>query len=168
MPGVYKIEMQMTSGNGKFERTGLGSDSKAKESVDSAYSYLKANARNISHSISLTTKDYLLHLQDLNGAGMTSHLTLPSLIAICSVALEKPVLSGSVILGDLSIGGTLIKVEELANTLQVCLDSGAKKILLPITSAGDLGTAPAELVGRFNLIFYQSAEDAVFKALGVE
>ncbi|MDR2729374.1 MAG: hypothetical protein LBB81_00560 [Treponema sp.] len=56
----------------------------------------------------------------------------------------------------------------MANTLQVCLDSGAKKILLPITSAGDLGTAPAELVGRFNLNFYQSAEDAVFKALGVD
>jgi ATP-dependent Lon protease len=168
MPGVYKIEMQMTTGSGKFERTGLGSDSKAKEAVDSAYSYLKANARNISHSISLTTKDYLLHIQDLNGVGMSSHLTLPSLIAICSVALGKPVLSALAILGDLSIGGTLIKVEELANTLQVCLDSGAKKALLPITSAGDLGAAPAELVGRFNLIFYQSAEDAVFKALGVE
>jgi len=168
MLGVYKIEMQMTAGSGKFERTGLGSDSHAKEAVDSAYSYLKANARNISHGISLTTKDYLLHIQDLNGIGMTSHLTLPSLIAICSVALGKPLLSSMVILGDLSIGGTLIKVEELANTLQVCLDSGAKKILLPITSAGDLGAAPAELVGRFNLIFYQSAEDAVFKALGVE
>ncbi|MDR2729373.1 MAG: hypothetical protein LBB81_00555 [Treponema sp.] len=79
MLGVYKIEMQMIAGSGKFERTGIGSDGKAKEAVDSAYSYLKANARNISHSISLTTKDYLLHIQDLNGVGMTSHLTLPSI-----------------------------------------------------------------------------------------
>ena len=54
------------------------------------------------------------------------------------------------------------------NSLQVCLDSGAKKVLLPITSAADLGTVPPELVGSFNLIFYSSAEDAVFKALGVE
>ena len=60
------------------------------------------------------------------------------------------------------------KVNELANSLQVCLDSGAKKVLLPITSAVDLGTVPPELVGNFNLIFYRSAEDAVFKALGVE
>ena len=66
------------------------------------------------------------------------------------------------------ISGTIIKVDELANALQVCLDSGAKKVLLPITSAGDLGTVPAELVGCFNLIFYSSAEDAVYKALGVE
>ena len=54
------------------------------------------------------------------------------------------------------------------NSLQVVLDSGAKKVLLPITSAADLGTVPPELVGSFNLIFYSSAEDAVFKALGVE
>ena len=62
----------------------------------------------------------------------------------------------------------MIKVDELANSLQVCLDSGEKKVLLPITSAGDLGTVPADLVGSFNLIFYSSAEDAVYKALGVE
>jgi ATP-dependent Lon protease len=55
-----------------------------------------------------------------------------------------------------------------ANALQVCLDSGAKKILLPITSAADKGTAPPELMGSFQIIYYQSAEDAVFKALRVE
>ena len=168
MIGVYKLEMQMTSGNGKFERTGIGSDREAKEAIDTAYRYLKANARNISASISTTTKDYLLHVQDLNGIGMTKYLTLPAMVAICSVALHKPAVSSAVVLGDLSIGGTIKKVEELANTLQVCLDSGAKKVLLPITSAGDLGTVPSDLIGHFNIIFYQSAEDAVFKALGVE
>ena len=168
MIGVFKLEMQMTAGSGKFERTGIGSDREAKEAVDSAYSYLKANGRNISASISTTTKDYLLNVQDLNGIGMTKSLTLPSLVAICSVALQKPAISSAVVLGDLSIGGTIKKVEELANTLQVCLDSGAKKVLLPITSAVDLGTVPSDLIGCFNIIFYQSAEDAVFKALGVE
>lgn len=168
MLGVYKLEMQMTAGNGKFERTGIGSDREAKEAVDTAYRYLKANSRNISASISTTTKDYLLHVQDLNGIGMTKCLTLPAMVAICSVALNKPAVSSAVVLGDLSIGGTITKVDELANTLQVCLDSGAKKVLIPITSAVDLGTVPSELIGHFNIIFYQSAEDAVFKALGVE
>ncbi|MDD2299199.1 MAG: protease Lon-related BREX system protein BrxL [Fermentimonas sp.] len=168
MIGVYKLEMQMTAGNGKFERTGIGSDREAREAVDTAYRYLKANGRNISASISTTTKDYLMHVQDLNGIGMTKHLTLPAVVAICSVALHKPTLSSVVVLGDLSIGGTIIKVDELANTLQVCLDSGAKKVLIPITSAADIGTVPSELIGCFNIIFYQSAEDAVFKALGVE
>lgn len=168
MIGVFKLEMQMSTGTGKFERTGIGSDREAREAVDTAYRYVRANGRNISGSISTTTKDSLMHIQDLNGLGMTKHLTLPAVIAICSVALNKPVLSSTVVLGDLSIGGTIIKVEELANTLQVCLDSGAKKVLLPITSAADLATVPSELIGCFNIIFYQSAEDAVFKALGVE
>lgn len=168
MIGVFKIETQMTPGNGKFDRTGIGADRESKEAVDTAYRYLKANSKNISGSISLTTKDYQMHVQDLNGIGMTKYLTLPSVVAICSVALNKPVISSAVVLGDLSIGGTIIKVEELASTLQVCLDSGAKKVLLPITSAVDLPTVPSELIGCFNIIFYQSAEDAVFKALGVE
>ena len=87
---------------------------------------------------------------------------------MCSVALLKPTISSLVVVGEISISGTLIKVDELANSLQVCLDSGAKKVLLPITSAGDIGTVPADLIGSFNLIFYNSAEDAVFKALGVD
>lgn len=168
MLGVYKMEMQMTAGNGKFEKTGLGTDREAKEAVDTAYRYLKANAKSISGSISLTTKDYIMDVQDMNGIGMTKNLSLASVVAICSVALGKPVVSSAVVLGDFSIGGTVMKVEELANTLQVCLDSGAKKVLLPIASAVDLGTVPAELIGCFNLIFYNSVEDAVFKALGVE
>ncbi|MGP6140552.1 protease Lon-related BREX system protein BrxL [Jeotgalibaca sp. A127] len=168
MMGVFKLETQMTAGSGKFERTGLGSNSQAKEAMDTAFKYLRANGNTISNSISTTVKDYLVNVQDLNGIGMTHYLTLSTLVAICSTALNKPVISSAVILGDLSIGGTLLKVEELANTLQVCLDAGAKKILLPLSSAADLGTAPAELIGAFNLIFYNSAEDAVFKALGVE
>lgn len=99
---------------------------------------------------------------------MTKNLALPTLVAICSIALGKPTVSSLAVLGEISISGTMIKVDELANALQACLDSGAKKVLLPITSAADLGTVPAELVGCFNLIFYQTAEDAVFKALGVE
>ena len=90
------------------------------------------------------------------------------MIALCSTALGKPVLSSMAVLGEISISGTIVKVEELANALQVCLDSGAKKVLLPITSAVDLGSVPTELMGCFSLIFYNSAEDAVFKALGVE
>ena len=99
---------------------------------------------------------------------MTNSLALPTLIALCSIALGKPTVSSLAVLGEISISGTMMKVSELANALQVCLDSGAKKVLLPISSAVDLGTVPAELIGCFNLIFYQSAEDAVFKALGVE
>lgn len=168
MIGVFRLESQMLPGSGKFERTGLGSDREAKEASNTAFNFLKANGNRISVSISTTTKDYIVNYQDLQGIGITKRLALPTLITICSIALNKPVISSLAILGEISISGTMIKVDELASSLQVCLDSGAKKVLLPITSAGDLGTVPAELVGCFNLIFYNSAENAVFKALGVE
>ena len=168
MIGVFRLESQMLPGNGKFERTGLGSDREAKEATNTAFNFLKANAGHISGAISTTTKDYIVNYQDLQGIGMTSKLALPTLIALASIALNKPTVSSLAVMGEISIAGTMMKVDELANALQVCLDSGAKKVLLPITSAADLGSVPSELIGCFNLIFYQSAEDAVFKALGVE
>ena len=168
MIGVFRLESQMLPGSGKFERTGIGSDRDAKEATNTAFNYLKANGGRISGSISTSMKDYIINYQDLQGIGMTGKLALPTLIALCSIALGRPVLSSTAVLGEISISGTMIKVDELPNALQVCLDSGAKKVLLPMTSAAELGTVPADLIGSFNLIFYNSAEDAVFKALGVE
>ena len=168
MIGVFRLESQMLPGNGKFERTGIGSETKSKEATNTAFNYLKANAGRISGAISTTTKDYIINYQDLQGIGMTDKMALPTLIALCSIALGKPTISTLAVLGETSIAGSLIKVDELANALQVCLDSGAKKVLLPITSAVDLGSVPSELIGSFNLIFYSSPADAVFKALGVE
>ena len=168
MIGVFRLESQMLPGNGKLERTGLGSDRDAKESSNTAFNYLKANGNRISGSISTTQKDYIINYQDLQGIGMTGKLALPTLIALCSIALGRPVQSSTAILGEISISGTLIKVDNLADTLQVCLDSGAKKVLLPQPSFVDFATVPPELMSAFQLIPYQSAEDAVFKALGVE
>lgn len=168
MIGVFRLESQMLPGNGKFEKTGIGTDRDAKESTNTAFNFLKANANRISGSISTTTKDYIINYQDLQGIGITGKLALPTLIALCSIALGKPVQSSLVVLGEISISGTIIKVDELANTLQVCLDSGAKRVLIPSTSFVDFATIPPDLMSAFQLIPYQSAEDAVFKALGVE
>ena len=129
---------------------------------------MKANGNRISGSISTSNKDYIVNYQDLQGLGMTGKLALPTLIALSSIALGRPTQSSLVVLGEISISGTLIKVDELANALQVCLDSGAKRVLLPATSMVDFVTVPPDLMSAFQLIPYQSAEDAVFKALGVE
>ena len=168
MIGVYKIETEVVSGSGKFERTGLGTSREAKESIETAFRYFKANSRSISASISTTSKDYLMHVQDINGVGMTSSLSLAAIIAMCSGALNKQVQSQLAVLGSVSIGGTINKVEDLANTLQVCFDAGAKKILLPMANAVDIPTVPPELFAKFQIMFYSDAKDAVFKALGVQ
>jgi ATP-dependent Lon protease len=168
MIGVYKIETEVVSGSGKFEKTGLGTSRDARESINTAFNYFKANKKNISGTISLQQNDFLMHVQDLQGIGMTPELALSAFIALCSGSLRKHVQSQLVVLGSMSIGGTINKVDELASTLQVCFDAGAKKILLPMASAADIGTVPPELFAKFQISFYQSPEDAVFKALGVE
>lgn len=103
MLGVFRLESQMLPGNGKFERTGIGSDRDAKESTNTAFNFLKANGNRISGSISTTTKDYIINYQDLQGIGMTEKLALPTLIAMCSIALGKPTLSSLAVLGEISI-----------------------------------------------------------------
>ena len=168
MIGVFRLEAQMLPGNGNFTKTGIGTSRESKEASDTAFNYLKANGQRISGQISTTNKDYIINYQDLQGIGITNKLALPTLISLCSIALGKPVQSSLVILGEISISGTIIKTDELANVLQVCLDSGAKKILLPSTSFVDFGTVPAGLLSSFSITPYTSAEDAVFKALGVE
>ena len=167
MIGVYKIENQVVSGSGKFEKSGVGSDRASKESLDTAFRFFTANSKSISASISTKTKDFLMHISDLQGIGLTNELAVAQFIALCSASLEKPVQESLVVLGNMNYGGTLMTIEEFANCLQVCVDAGAKKVLMPATAVVDLQTVPADLLIKVQPIFYSSAIDAVFKALGV-
>ena len=62
----------------------------AKEATNTAFNFLKANAKRISSSISMATKDYNINYQDLQGIGITEKLALPTVIALSSIALNKP------------------------------------------------------------------------------
>lgn len=168
MIGTFKIEVESPSGHGKFNITGVGADRETKEALNTAYNYFKGNKKNISASIQVENVDYLLHIEDLQGVGASKDVSLAAFVAMCSSALKKSMQGSLVILGSMSIGGTISKVDELANTLQVCFDSGAKKILLPMSSAGDISNVPSDLFSKFNISFYNSPEDAVYKALGIE
>ncbi|MGG1534806.1 MULTISPECIES: protease Lon-related BREX system protein BrxL [Brevibacillus] len=167
MIGVYKLENQVVSGTGKFEKSGVGSHRGAKESLDTAFRYFTANCKSISGSISTKTKDYLMHISDLQGIGLTSELAIAELIGLCSGALERPVQESMVVLGNMTVGGTLAKVEEFANVLQVCVDAGAKRVLIPAASVIDFQTVPPDLLIKIQPVFYSDPTDAVFKALGV-
>lgn len=168
MKGLFKLETTITEGNGKFEVLGMSSSKESKESIKTAQNYFRANAKSISQSIMIDSKDYLMHIQDCQGVGLDSNISLAALVGYCSCALNRPVLPQMVILGSMSIGGTLNKVEELAAVMQVAFDAGAKKILIPMSSAADIATVPADLFAKFQLSFYSSPEDAVIKSLGIE
>ncbi|MBT2571478.1 protease Lon-related BREX system protein BrxL [Planococcus sp. ISL-110] len=167
MIGVYKLENQVVSGTGKFDKSGVGSSRDTKESLDTAFRFFTANSKSISNTISTKTKDYLMHISDLQGIGLTDELAIAELIGLCSGALDKPVQESTVVIGNMTVGGTIAKVEEFANVLQVCVDAGAKKVLIPASSVMDLQTVPPDLLVKVQPVFYADPIDAVFKALGV-
>ncbi|MEC5222612.1 protease Lon-related BREX system protein BrxL [Bacillus atrophaeus] len=167
MIGIYKLENQVVSGTGKFDKSGVGSNRDAKESLDTAFRFFTANSKSISNTISTKTKDYLMHISDLQGIGLTDELAIAELIGLCSGALGKPTQESLVVIGNMTVGGTISKVEGFANTLQVCVDAGAKKVLIPAASVMDLQTVPPDLLVKLQPVFYSDPIDAVFKALGV-
>jgi len=168
MKGLFKLETTITDGNGKFEVLGMSTSKDAKESLKTAQNYFRSNAKHISQTIMIDSRDYSMHIQDCQGVGLDSNISLAALVGYCSCALNRPIQSQLVVLGSMSIGGTLNKVEELASVLQVAFDAGAKRILIPMSSAVDIATVPADLFAKFQLSFYSSPEDAVIKALGIE
>ncbi len=163
--GIYKSELQVVSGSGKYEASGLISNAKARESIKTAINYFKANAKSISQSISTKEKDYFMSLQDVYGVGISDGLSLAAFIGLCSGALEKPVQEQTAIIGTMTIGGSILNVENLSDLLQVSLDAGAKKVLIPVSATSKLATVPPEILSKLQLAFYADPIDAVHKAL---
>lgn len=166
--GIYRIELQVTAGNGKLSISGAGSSSRTREAIKVAFDYFKANSNRISVSLKPGEKDFHLHIVELNNTGPTSAMTLPCFIALCSGLMGRPVQGSLVVLGDMSLGGSIVPADNLAAGLQVAFDSGAKRILVPMSSVGDIPTIPGELFAKFQTSFYSDPVDAVFKGLGVE
>lgn len=166
--GLYRLETQVTSGNGALKMSGLGSNSAAKEAIKVGFDYFKANAHRVSASIKPGDHDFHLHVVELHNTGPTPAMTLAAFVALCSGVFGKPIQQQMVILGTMSLGGNIVPVENLAESLQVAFDAGAKRLLLPMASVKDIPTIPGELFAKFQTGFYADPVDAVFKALGVQ
>ena len=166
--GLYRLELQVTGGNGKLSISGVGSSQPAKESIKVAFDYFKANSSRVSASAKPGDHDFHLHIVELHNTGPSHALTMASLVALCSGLVSKPVQSQMVVLGGMSLGGNIVPVESLAETFQVAFDAGGKRVLIPMSSVTDIPTVPGELFAKFQISFYSDPIDAVFKALGVE
>ena len=166
--GLYRLETQVTAGNSALRTSGLGGNTAAREAIKVGFDYFKANISQVSASAKPTDHDFHLHVVELQNTGPTTFMTLAAFVALCSGMMSKPVQSQLVILGSMSLGGNIIPVKNLAESLQVAFDAGAKRILLPMASVADIPTIPGELFAKFQTSFYADPRDAVFKALGVE
>lgn len=165
--GVFRLETQKTSGTGKHRASGFGNDTHAKEQVRVGFDYFRGNLNRINASAKFSEFEFNLHCVDLQSSGCTQSASLASLVAFCSILLGKPVQEQMVVLGDMSLGGVVNAVPNLASSMQVALEAGATKILLPMASAGDIPTVPSETFTKFQVSFYADPIDAVYKALGV-
>lgn len=168
MPGLYRIELQVTKGTGKLATSGLWNSSSAREQVKIAFDYFKANANRISASAKVLEHDFHLHVVDLQSTGLLNDMSLGCLVAFASGLLGRPTQNQMVILGDMSLGGNISPVESIAECLQVAFDAGGKRVALPMASAIDIPNIPAELFTKFQTSFYADPVDAVMKALGVD
>jgi len=166
--GLYRLETQITGGNGQLKVSGFGSNAAAKESVKVGFDYFRANMSQLQVSAKTGDHDYHLHVVEAHNTGPSTMLTLSGFVALCSGLFGKAVEQQLVVLGTMSLGGNIVPVEDLAASLQVAADAGAKRLLLPMVSVGDIPTIPGELFAKFQTSFYADPKDAVFKALGVQ
>lgn len=165
--GVFRMETQVTAGNGKFTPFGVTANGTAKESLRQALDFLKGNAQKLVGQSKVSESDIQLSAVELMNVGQPKSLTLAGLVAFSSALTGKAVQSQMVVLGEMSLGGNIQKVDGLAETLQMALDAGARKVLLPMANAADIASVPPELFTKFQTSFYSDPVDAVYKALGI-
>jgi ATP-dependent Lon protease len=109
-----------------------------------------------------------LQVVELQNVGYPTGTTLVGFVSLCSAILKKPLQTQMIVLGDISLGGSPKPVSNLAETLQVAFDAGAKKILMPMSSVTAIPSVPGELFAKFQTSFYSDPVDALVKALGME
>ncbi|MGJ8674600.1 MAG: protease Lon-related BREX system protein BrxL [Pseudoalteromonas sp.] len=166
--GVYRLESQMTPGNGKHSTSGFGSDSSAKEQVRVGFEYFKGNLNRIAANSHFSEHEFHLHFVDLQTSGNSHSASLAALVSSCSILLNKPIQEAMVVLGSITLGGVVNPVQDLASSMQIAHEAGATKILLPMASATDIPSVPSETFTKFQVSFYSDPVDAVYKALGVQ
>jgi ATP-dependent Lon protease len=68
----------------------------------------------------------------------------------------------------MSVQGLLLKVANLTERMQLALDSGAKRVLIPSENKRDLADVPDELLNKIHPIFYTDPINAAIRAMGLE
>jgi ATP-dependent Lon protease len=165
--GLFRLDIQKMNGNGKLSDTGFGGGTAIKEELKEAINYVRSNLTRVTQNAAYNDFEYHLKATDLNAIGTVKGLELAIFLSIVSTITERNLLPQLVILGSMSIGGTIIGTDNLGEALQVAHDSGAKKVLLPAIDVIQFSKVPADLIAKFNLLIYSDPVDAVFKAMGV-
>ena len=163
---LFLLQTQMNMGSGRIIPLGSLS-SKMKEAIKTADAYLKANLRNLGITHDLKGYDFTIQAINLNQAKEGSETAVAFFVSLVSAILAKPVLDQTVILGEMSIQGLLLKVGSLPERMQLAVESGAKKILIPSENKRDIADIPDAILTAIQWQFYDSPTKAAIMALGL-
>ena len=164
--GLFRIETSVSSGSGKVKSAG-GISGSTKESIARASSYLQANKTSLGIARELDTSDIHVEVVDLLGNHVEAEIGVAFFVAAYSALRKAAPQSGLLVLGDMSVLGTVKGVRSLVEPLQVAADNGARKVLIPTENKRSFMEVSAEVLEKVDPIFYGDVKSAAFKALGV-
>jgi ATP-dependent Lon protease len=163
---LFLLQSQMNAGSGRIVTLGNLSN-KMKEAVKTADAHLKANLHNLGIDRDLKSYDFTIQAINLNQAKEGAETSVAFFLSMVSAILGKPVLERTVVLGEMSVQGMLLKVNALPERMQFAVESGAKRILIPSENKRDLADVPDAILTAIQWQFYDSPTRAALLALGL-
>ena len=164
--GLYRLEVGCSPGTGKLRIAG-GIDGTMKESIQRAFAYLAAQKVKIGISQKVDTTDFHVEGIDLLSNHVPCEAGIALIVAVYSAIKKQSALAGLVILGDLSIQGNIKSMRSLAEPLQVGMDNGARRALVPLENKRNFLEVSGDIVERVDPIFFSDPMTAAMKALGM-
>ncbi len=163
---LYRIEVGTAAGTGKLKAAG-GIVGPVRDSLNRAFAYLQAHKVELGLGWDMETTDLHVEAIDLLNSRVEGEVGVALFVAIYSALKRQPALPALVILGDLTIQGNLRGVRSLAEPLQVAMDNGAKRALVPLENKRHFLEVSGEIVEKVDPIFYADPLTAALKALGL-
>lgn len=163
---LHRVEVTRMPGTGKLFVTGTH-DRAMKESIVTAFHYIRAHKRDLGIERDIDSYDFHVQVVDLMSHKEGSEAGVSFFVAMYSLLKNKSVLPGLVVLGEMTIQGNILPVRTLSEPLQVAMENGARRVLLPMASARFLPQVPPDVLEKVDPIFYNDPFTAAVKALGV-
>jgi len=165
--GLYRIEVGVSAGTGKLKLAG-GLETRMKEAAQRAFAFMQGHKVPMGIASVLDTTDFHFEAIDLLGNHVPCEAGIALVVAIYSAIKKTPALPGLVILGDLSIQGNIKAVQSLAEPLQLAMEAGAKRALVPLENKRNFLEVSGEIVENVDPFFYSDPQTAAMKALGLK
>lgn len=163
---LYRLEVTVTTGTGKL-RTPAGLERGLKESLNHAWIYLQAVKDRLGLAPALAQKDVVAEAIDLTGSRLDCACGVAFVVAMLSALGQRRVQAGTVVLGDLTIQGNVKALSSITEILQLALENGALRVLLPIGNKAQFASLPEHVVEKLDVIFYGDVDRAVARAVEV-